>query len=432
MKMRWTGLVLALALVLSGCVPNRAWRVHYTPGQPPAIDPPLFRTVSTKCHGKYVSSAYHLAFIEFDERGEFFERGQLEQALQLIREAKSQATEASPATVVLFVHGWKNNASDQSGNVAGFEAMLGCLASQFNNSPAPAASTVVGIYLGWRGRVLDVPGIEDLTFWDRRNESRNLPGAHTVETLLSVMKAIKGPDYSDPKGQSFLIGHSFGGGLLETALTPTYENIILNTPSGGAVHWPTDLTVFINEAAPALQAYQLIESMKANIMERSACGPFRGASHYLPAIISLASVGDSATGGFFPIGQALSRPFQSLRDYPHPNALGITNQADMYLKTTAHVPQFISHLLDTSTSAVAQSAASAGCQLAMTSAGIANATYQLMERPGSVNLSPYWVAQVPTPIVPDHSQVFGEEFRDFMTDLVLSQKLQGISTYTRR
>lgn len=424
--------MLALPLVLAGCVPNQAWRIHYTPNNPPVIDPPLFRTVSTKCHGANVNSSYYLAFIEFDDRGEFFERGQLEQALRLISQVKSHATDTVPATVVLFVHGWKNNASEQSGNVAGFESMLGCLASQFNSSPAPEASTVVGIYLGWRGRVVSAPGIEDLTFWNRRNESRNLPGAHTVETLLSVMKAIKGPDYSDPKGQSFLIGHSFGGGLLETALTQTYENIILNTPSGSPVHWPTDLTVLINEAAPALQAYQLIESMKANVRERPACGAARGESHYLPAMISLTSVTDSATGGFFPFGQAISRPFQSLRHYPHPNAVGVTDQESMYLKTTAHLQQFISHVLDTSTSAAVQSAASAGCLSALTSAGIAHATYKLVERPGSVNLSPYWVAQIPTLIVPDHSQVFGEEFRDLMTDLVLGQKLPGISPYIRR
>jgi hypothetical protein len=417
-------ILLLAAALLSACVPNRAWRIHYAPGYRPAVDPPLFEVVSTNCKGPG-SASYRLAFVEFDDRGEFFERDQLNQALRTIREAKEIASKKDPAAVVLFVHGWKNNASDRSGNVAGFKSMLGCLAAQFNPSGAdPERTRMVGIYVGWRGAVVSAPVLKELTFWDRRDESRNLPGAHVVETLLSIMKTAKGPSVADPNALSFLIGHSFGGGLLETAVTQTFENIILDTPRGATIQWPADLTVLINEAAPASQAYQLVESMKANVEARPPCGPGQPERDtretYLPAIISLTSKGDWGTGTVFPVGQALSLPFNSLRTYPHPNVLGEKDQVGMYLKTTAHTKEFISHVIDKDSSDVVQRAEKDGCQVELKSDEIAGATYNIVEQPGSQNLSPYWVMQLPTDIVPDHSTIFGTAFRDLITDLVLA------------
>lgn len=419
------GFIAIVAALLSACVPNRAWRIHYSQGHPPAVDPPLFEVVATNCHGIEGSAAYRLAFVEFDDRGELFEREQLDMALKPVRDAKKTATEKDPVTVVLFVHGWKNNASDRSGNVAGFKSMLGCLAAQFNPAGAePEKTRMIGIYVGWRGAVVSAPLLKEITFWDRRDESWNLPGAHMVETLLSILKAAKGENYSDKNAQSFLIGHSFGGGLLETALTQTFENIILNTPPDKPIQWPTDLTVLINEAAPASQAYQLVESMNANIKARPACGPSQPqrekSERYLPAIISLTSKGDWGTGIVFPIGQALSRPFNSLRSYPHPNALGEKNQVGMYLKTTANTKEFISHVIDKDNSSMVQSALAAGCQVELKSDDIAGATYEMVEQPASKNLSPYWVMRLPTDIVPDHSTIFGTAFRDLITDLVIA------------
>jgi hypothetical protein len=428
-------------LLLSACVPNQAWRIHYMPGQPPAIDPSLFEVVSTSdCRGPHVpvpgqSSAYRLAFIEFDDRGEFFERGQLDQALHTISQVKETASTEYPAAVVLFVHGWKNNASDRSDNVAGFKKMLACLGVQFNPPGSPPEQTrIVGIYLGWRGAVVSAPVVKELTFWDRRNESRNLPGAQVVETLLSIMKVSKGNRYS-ANGISILIGHSFGGGLLETALTQTLENIILDTPSGHQIDWPANLTVLINEAAPAAQSYQLIESMDTNIRTRPPCGPGQPGrtptDFYMPAVISMTSVGDWATGGFFPIGQALTRPFNSLRTYPHPNALGLQSQTGMYLKTTAFTKAFASHVLDTETSKTVTSNRSAGCQVTLIS-DISGTKFQMVEQPGSKNLSPYWVTQLPTAIVPDHSTIFGAPFRSLMIDLVLTSRTLGPKPYIRK
>jgi hypothetical protein len=151
----------------------------------------------------------------------------------------------------------------------------------------------------------------------------------------------------------------------------------------------------------------------------------------MPALISMTSTGDWGTGVFFPIGQALSRPFNSLRNYPHPNALGLQDQAEMYLKTTAYSKAFVSHLLNAETSTTIAGAFAGGCQVELVSE-ISGTKYKLIEQPGSKNLSPYWVVQLPKEIVPDHTTIFGAAFRSLMIDLVLSSRDLRPTQYVRR
>jgi len=435
--------VLALAAVLAGCVGNHAWRISYNAqGVPTVAQPVLERKPTPDCPATPPSShAYRLAFIEFDDRGEFFERRQLDNALGEIAKVKAASTAKAPAAVVVFVHGWKNNAAPGNGNVCDFETMLLQLGPQFSNNDdlSDAERThVLGIYIGWRGAVISAPVLKELTFFDRRDKSQNLPNAHLVETLLSIVKAAKGSDYRDPTF-TLLVGHSFGGGLLESALTQTVTNIVLDTPHNQEIHWPADLTVLVNEASQATQSYQLVESMMTNIVPRPACGPgnppLPPGDFYKPRIISITSTGDQATGKIFPIGQAVSRPFNSLRKYPHPNALGLTSQTPMYLKTTAHIDAFFTHVLDESTAPAVIAAGKAGCPTPLISKIPINGeehVFKMVDRPGARNLTPYWVMQMPTSIVSDHSDIFSSQFRKLMLDLIDTQLLAVNKPYIRR
>jgi hypothetical protein len=98
---------------------------------------------------------YYLGFIEFDEFGELFDRGQLNRAMTLIQTAKN-ASPTKNAIVVTFIHGWKNNASDDSGNVWGFREELKSIANtkQYKNY------SVIGLYLGWRGLTTKIPVVK--------------------------------------------------------------------------------------------------------------------------------------------------------------------------------------------------------------------------------------------------------------------------------
>jgi hypothetical protein len=92
----------AALCLFAACGPNKAFRVQYPVGKPPQIDP-IEKT-----------DKYRLAFVEFDDQGEMFERGQLAQVLDMISEARRDAAKIAAASgkdadtlVVTFVHAWK-------------------------------------------------------------------------------------------------------------------------------------------------------------------------------------------------------------------------------------------------------------------------------------------------------------------------------------
>jgi pimeloyl-ACP methyl ester carboxylesterase len=374
---------------------------------------------------------YRLAFIEFDDRGEIFDRRQLEHAMGAVASAKQDAQALGRKPIVaVFVHGWKNNADDSSGNVWGFRQTLAGLAKQFGPPRAggPARAPVVGVYIGWRGAVTNVPVLEELTFWDRHAKSENLPNAHMLEVLLKILQQAKGPLYEDSGAIAVLVGHSFGGAVLESALTQTIEQMVLSQP----IHSPADLTILLNEAQEATRSYQLIDSMKANGARQDHChaklidGRTRRFEN--PIIVSVSSTADYATRAFFPFGQAFLRPFNSLRHYPAPNSLGIESQRPMFFNTTAHMSEFQSHLVEMysvgapvqSRDPEVQQAEASGCvpYLDYPDPNVPDIHYRIIAKLGSRNDTPYWVMQIPAAIVPDHSTIFTRSFRAFLVGLI--------------
>ncbi|MHC4810694.1 MAG: hypothetical protein ACYTEV_10055, partial [Planctomycetota bacterium] len=113
----------------------------------------------------------HLAVIEFDDHGVFWKRSQLEDTVALIREVTREPDESGDGTlVIVYIHGWKNDADpdDPDGALADFRATVRANAARNTGDRPFAADRVVGVFLGWRGDTSDVPGHEELTFWDRR------------------------------------------------------------------------------------------------------------------------------------------------------------------------------------------------------------------------------------------------------------------------
>ena len=68
--------------------------------------------------------------------------------------------------------------------------------------------------------------------------------------LLSLGCQSWRDDFTD-EDISVLIGHSFGGALLESALTQTLEGLVLNPDSQKKIRWPANLIMFLNEAQQA-------------------------------------------------------------------------------------------------------------------------------------------------------------------------------------
>lgn len=473
--------VIAALVSGSGCVKNEMYRPD-PPGGADAsrvyfaveeleeseFDPTYDSDEATKNDRKPPAYPYRLAFVEFDDQGELFMRAQLDRAVAEIEAAKATAQQAGGrATVVVFVHGWKNNASDGSGNVWGFRRLLAGMSRQYNGRTEP----VIGVYIGWRGAVVSAPLVKEFTFFDRYRKAKNLPSAHLVEALVRMMQAARGPDYRDPEEstRTLLIGHSFGGAVLETALSQTLVGLASTANgTGTGPHWPANLMLLVNEAQEALRSYQLIDAFARHLPRRNdtkaqattGCvapsregSPLRSLSPDRPLIVSVSSTGDYATRAAFPAAQTLRRPFNSLRKYSaqEPNILGFESQRPMFLGTTAHRREFQSHFVGRCTCAVARPTgdecarpenltcddpvvedATERCAVDMISRlrddGQPGASgevrdddriyYVLVEKPNARNRTPYWVMQMPPSVVPDHSTIFTPVFRDFAITLL--------------
>ena len=454
---------LALLLVLSGCVHYGQFRDDH--GQNlnnfqlctgPEGDP---SRRSHWCPGD--NSHYYLAFVEVDEFGEMFDRQQLTHAVSLIECAKRHSA-ANSAVVVTFIHGWKNNASDDSGNVWGFRDELNDIATALESQaekagfrvapPAPgedqcqktaytpgAPRAVVGVYIGWRGAVTRVPVVEEFTFWNRRNAAIRIPGAHLTEVLLDIIHETKACVGTCPKGTdslSVVVGHSFGGMVLERSLTQAVVGDILRQENDKkrreamheelAVSNPikpvADLIAMVNEAAPATESKQLLELLKTHQMTLYVGGREE------PLFLSITSTGDWATGLVLPIGQAPSKLTKSFRTYEDPKPPEIPEQSTYYLHSTAHLPPLFSHRLGPKEDPEIQKGLTAWKEahpkddpvreFCFEVTALARKSYCVVQIPNAYNTTPYWVMQMGTEFVPDHSQIFRPAFRELLTQFV--------------
>src|SRR5436190_10398512 len=119
---------------------------------------PLRQNSDANPHNSVVAGAgYKLAFLEFGEQGSYQDTSQLKNAIQLVQNTNKPL-------VITYVHGWQNNAV--SGDVQRFSGLL----SRLNRAPAvrDAGFNVVGVYIGWRGKLSPVPVLKELSFWNRQ------------------------------------------------------------------------------------------------------------------------------------------------------------------------------------------------------------------------------------------------------------------------
>ncbi len=448
------GTALLLCSALSGCVANRAYRERA---------PVLHEYAPEKTY------KYSLAFVEFDDVGEMFRnRSEITkdpdgtehdntELGQTIREIERINEDVSSYPVfVVFIHGWHNNASDSSGNVWGFRYELQQLAEELNDpknhKPDDLPRPVMGIFLGWRGEATNLPVAKDFSFWNRKNTATRIPGAHLTEALRRITLAAK----SNPEAKCVVVGHSFGGLVLERTLTQAMVEMIVenkadlekidrdlkdNKIDEKAANLERkyaderlqskvpDLTVLLNEAGPATEAKEFLTFLIDEKFDFFDSNNVR-----YPLFLSLTSTGDTATHIIFPVGQFLGKHGLSTRKYEEKDEFGETDQNHHFLHTTANSPHLVNHTVaaadkalpeckvDTTANSphlVNHTVAAAGKALPECKVDrkvcLGGKTYYVCAdnspEHSVKNTIPYWVMQIPTEFVPDHSTVFKPELR---------------------
>ena len=414
---------IALSLSLASCIANKAYRtsVAQLPANaPPASFPACPGSQASLCSVQTVQSTFNkepaevpVSFVEFDDFGQAFLPDQITAAEQTIAAARQRYHDK--IVTVLFIHGWKNNASDDSGNVPGFRRLLQQFQPQLNGYG------LVGIYFGWRGGVISAAVIKEFTYWNRRDAATYIPGSNLSEALFRVAIATKNSDYKGD-GRLIVVGHSFGGLLLERTVTQHITRRIIENPHNDIYPF-ADLVVFVNEAGAATEAIQLLTMLKSRVKPQTRASP-----EEFPAIVSITSQGDTATGTILPIGQGANLLKKSLRSYGPPYApdpFGIKDQRTYYLRTATHIPELQSHLV--ASGAAARQAYLANGYTCFSIPSVKNKppdNYYVVPIGGSKNDTPYWIMQMPVQIVPDHSDIFRVEFGLLLQSFVLRQAYQ--------
>lgn len=266
------------------------------------------------------------SFVEFDERGDYLDFHQHKHAYEKVL---SLAQKHEHLIVVMFLHGWRNNG--QSGNVVDFNEFLHQLATHTHLEGAHRR--VHGIYLSWRGaclkHVIDPNGetfrqvaqryggdivdvhqaarfpklnqfLETFSYFDRKGVPEHLSSgtslSRTIMTCAHVAKRFS------PQCHVFLIGHSFGGLMLErTFQNATVGELIMAWPFGMQVSsedikanpLPFDTVLLVNSAAPSIYAKQFQSFLAAH---GHAMFRYKVVGANSPVFFSLTSSGDWATG----------------------------------------------------------------------------------------------------------------------------------------
>ena len=452
---RVSGIVLMPLLLVVGChIPLQPYRLR----QPAIVVPPATDKAPTMAKSDPekacvdASTPICLAFVEVDDMGEPYSRGELNTALAAIRRANREAAE-HPGTadplVVTFVHGWKNNAAEDNGNVAGFKVALQELYRRFSGS-----RHIIGIYIGWRGNLIrkSFPVAQQFSYFNREATAARIPGA----TLSSALTQIAARTHENKRALAVFIGHSFGGLLLERAVSEAMASQIAQAtiytqeanalPEGSpeaeekrrlaasVTDARADLVIFINPAGAATEAKQMLDFLTENGyryqpgVQRSAAAPASPSAvdnlADRPLLVSVTSTGDLATRVAVPIGHALpalgfkmAGSFRDLSDKPnghyelscfdphrdHPywdlrtKEEGAVAQSSFYMNTAPHMPVLQSHEMLKAISGTQMQVASTGQKITIHNPrAIAECNRELLNEEGLRIVSTFRLADTQT------------------------------------
>ena len=282
--------------ILIGCTPNEAYRTALPANcaKDDCGDAPA--TFIEKHDG------YDLAFVEFTERGNVFDRGRMKDVLAHVA-AQAEYDPSNPdkgVFTIVFVHGWKHNARTDDGNVESFRKLLRQIHDIAKKNSIGTPRKFIGVYVGWRGLSVDLNPLTQATYWERKATAEQVAKGGVTELLLRLEREVI--DDERPNRNLYLVtGHSFGGAVVLSALNEVFlervaaataekpgDDCVRSRPFGHGV-------VLLNPAIEANEVFQLKE------LVAETC--FVASQPRLMHVIS--SDADLATNKAFRIGQWL-------------------------------------------------------------------------------------------------------------------------------
>lgn len=428
--------IAILLLLTCGCTPNVAYRTDYQP----CISANPVEDCSTSSLQEYTDPkdperAYMLGIVEFDDQGQLYDRKQMSTLLDHLYDTAAHDN----VLISVFVHGWHHRAKAGDNNIVNFRQSLLELsklehldAKQKNRRPRK----VVGVYAAWRGESVPVPVLNVATFYSRKNVAQKV-GHGGVTELLSRLEEVRDlkesiRDGNDQQNRLVVIGHSFGGAVVYSALSQILMERFVDTkgPVGTAstVRGFADLVILINPAFEALQFATL--SDMAN--ERGSYF-----SKQVPVLAVLTSETDYATKYAFWAGRAASTLFKDHRKTTRINkATGkeqVIKQGAADRTAIGHFEPYRTHRLNPDNSLsdagvyTALKAVREGWELDAPGRSIHFPGSVLEHLDKSVSRNPYLLVQVDHDIIPSHNDIYDPRVIDFLSYLIMISITEGNS-----
>ncbi|MDQ6911725.1 MAG: hypothetical protein M3128_02500 [Verrucomicrobiota bacterium] len=344
-------------------------------------------------------TGFNIAFIEFGEQGSYLDTSQVEAAVKLVRTTRKPL-------VISYVHGWHNNAG--SGDVNRFSTFLAQIAA----TPLirDKGFQVIGVYLGWRGEITDVPVVRQLSFYSRKAAAERLASNFDCfDAISSIAEAAR----SHPRSEQYtiLLGHSFGGLVVERAVAHA-----IDAEMHGRSHrynsLPADLTLVLNPASDSILSRQMIAALYQEKTENSR-----------PLFVSITSTADAATGKFFPFGTSIAAVTKAFNQVGDPGAETKQSERAYFTSTPGHNRSLVNHVakkLDEpyeppaglTALEINLSHSLSADKVVLPGQGGALELWQL-QRISAVDV-PYWDLQVDKSIIASHGDIWNERTKALM------------------
>jgi len=359
-----------------------------------SLSPLRSNTTANPTNSVITEDGYKVAFVEFGEQGSYQDPTQLQNALALIRDTPQPL-------VISYVHGWQNNA--ESGDVQSFQSLL----ARLNGAPAirNVGFHVVGVYLGWRGKLTPVPVLKEISFWNRKATAERLASNYDCyDAIASISEEAR----RKGRGNQYtvLLGHSFGGLIVERSVAHAI-NAEIHGHADADRSMPADLVIAVNPAADSVLARQMIAALYSRKTEGTR-----------PLFVSITSTGDWATGSVFPIGTGLASVSKGFNEVEAPGPRNTqVSERKFYTSTPGHNEMLINHITvdkhETINSPNRLHALEENLQHNHVGNGFTldGAKGKLdvwqIKRVGDVDV-PYWDVQVDPSIIKDHGDIWNE------------------------
>lgn len=408
---------LLLVVVVSGCASNGIYRKEFSNCE--VSQQQLCEEHAIQLHQANTDQEYLLSFVEIDDQGQLRNRKQMQAVLD---ELYMMAAKES-LLINVFVHGWHHSAKPQDPNVESFKgslAQLSQLENRLSGAQKKQPRKVVGVYVGWRGESIDVPYLNNITFWDRKSTAQEVGHLGMDELLLKLEEISNVKNTHEPpiKSRLVIVGHSFGGAAVYSATSQILASRFVDSREAknftDTAKGFGDLVVLLNPAFEALRYAPLYDLAQAR------CSYF---PEQPPRLVVLTSEGDKATKYLFPMGRIFSTFFESHtaidRDDCRRPVSFHEGAADRH--TVGHFEPLLTHELRPASQAKQTDYA-----------GLLDVWRQQQEggvqQYGATDLihldktaarNPFLNVKVDKRLISDHNDVFGEEVLEFLRQLIV-------------